>query len=58
MGKATSRTERESFIEERMVGAPDHYKTTIREGDKTWDGRGNTPEEAEKVASDKRDKSR
>lgn len=59
MGKETkSRTEKESFIEERIFGLGDHYKTTISDGDKKTEGRGRTPEEAERIAKDKRDKKR
>jgi len=56
MGKSTSRTEKESFLEERIFG-DDHYKTTISDGGKKVEGRGNTSEESQKVASDKWDKS-
>ncbi len=47
----TSRTEKESFNEERIFG-DDHYKTTISDGDEKVEGRGRTSEEAKKVASD------
>jgi len=53
--KAKSRTEKESFFAERLVGN-DHYKTTISDGKDKVEGRGNTAEEAEKRASDKWDK--
>ncbi|MFH1311368.1 MAG: hypothetical protein ABIH65_03100, partial [Nanoarchaeota archaeon] len=56
MGKTTSRTEKESFFEERIFG-DDHYKTTISDGKNRREGRGNTSEESQKVASDKWDKS-
>ncbi len=56
MGKSTSRTEKESFLEERIFG-DDHYKTSISDGGKKVEGRGNTSEESQKVASDKWDKS-
>lgn len=52
--KAKSRTERESWIEERLVGSDGHYKTTISDSKGKDEGRGNTPQEAEKIASDKR----
>ena len=55
--KTTSRTERESFFEERIFG-DDHHKTTITAGKDKRFGRGNTSEEAEKRASDKWDKRR
>ena len=50
--KATSRTEKESFFEERIFG-DHHYKTTVTDGKDKAEGRGRTPEEAEKVASDR-----
>lgn len=57
MGKeTTSRTEKESFIEERMTGSDGHWKTTVSDGHEKREGRGNTPEESQKVASDKWDK--
>ena len=57
MGKeTTSRTEEESWVEERIFG-DSHYKTTITNPDGTKDeGRGRTAEESQKVASDKHDK--
>ncbi len=58
MGKETeSRTEREIWIEDGLLGRPDHYKTTITNPDGTKDeGRGNTQKEAEKNAGDKHGK--
>ena len=53
--KTTSRTEKESFFEERIFG-DDHYKTTITDGKDKRESRGNTSEEAEKRASDKWEK--
>jgi hypothetical protein len=54
MGKETkSRTEKESWIEERILGLGDHYKTTISGGGKKSEGRGRTSEEAERIAKDK-----
>jgi hypothetical protein len=54
MAKETkSRTEKETWIEERIFGLGDHYKTTISDGERKTEGRGRTPEEAEKVAKDK-----
>ena len=50
--KATSRTEKESFFEERIFG-DHHYKTTITDGKDRAEGRRRTPEEAEKLASTK-----
>jgi hypothetical protein len=54
-GDKHSRTEKESFIEERISGDPSHYKTTISDGEHKAEGRGRTSEEAEKIASDKWD---
>lgn len=57
MGKETkSRTEKESFIEERIFSLGDHYKTTISDGGKKATGRGRTSAEAEKTAKDKLDR--
>jgi len=50
--KTTSRTEKESFFEERICGNH-HYKTTITNGKDKTEGRGRTPEEAEELASDR-----
>ena len=50
--KAISRTEKENFFEERIFG-DHHYKTTITDGTDKAEGRGRTPEEAEKLASNK-----
>lgn len=56
MGKETkSRTEKDSFIEERIFG-DHHYKTTISDGEDRVEGRGRTSEESQKTASDKWDK--
>ncbi len=52
----TSRTEKESFIEEAIFG-DHHHKTTISEGGKSVEGRGRTSEESQKIASEKWDKS-
>lgn len=49
-----SRTEEESYIEERIFG-DHHHKTTISDGHKKAEGRGRTSEESQKVASDKWD---
>ena len=53
--KATSRTEKEAGIVERLTGGH-HHKTTISDGKDKREGRGNTSEEAEKRASDKWEK--
>jgi len=50
--KATSRTEKESFFEERIFG-DHHYKTTITDGKDKAEGRGRTPEEADELASNR-----
>lgn len=53
MGKDTaSRTVKDSFVEERIFG-DHHYKTTISDGKDKEEGRGRTPEESQKIASDK-----
>jgi len=51
----TSKTEKESYVEERLFNLGDHYKTTIKNGEHKVEGRGRTPEEAEEVASEKWD---
>lgn len=50
--KTTSKTEKDSFVVERLTGSY-HYKTTISNGDRTVEARGRTAEEAERRASDK-----
>jgi hypothetical protein len=56
VGKETkSRTEKDSFIEERIFG-DHHYKNTISNGKDKVEGRGRTSKEAEKTASEKWDK--
>lgn len=53
MGKdTTSRTEKESFIQEAIFGEH-HYKTTISDGNDKEEGRGRTSEESQEIASDK-----
>ena len=55
MSKRTkSRTEKETFIEERIFSG-EHHKTTITDGKNKSVGRGNTAKEAEKRASDRWD---
>jgi hypothetical protein len=56
--KTTSKTEKESFIEERIFGLGDHYKTTISDGKNKVEGRGRTSQESEKRASEKLEKSK
>lgn len=51
MGRKTSRTEKDSFFEGRIIGTH-HYKTTIYNDRHKVEGRGRTPEEAEKRASE------
>lgn len=53
--KTSSKTEKESFFGERLVGT-DHHKTTIANGKDKSVGRGNTAKEAEKRASDRWEK--
>lgn len=53
--KATSRTEKESFVEERIFG-DHHHKTTITDGKDKAEGRGRTAKEAEERASNRWDK--
>jgi hypothetical protein len=53
--KTSSKTEKESFFGERLVGT-DHHKTTISDGKDKAVGRGNTAKEAEKRASDRWEK--
>jgi len=52
--KTESKTEKDSFWEERIVDAH-HYRTTISDGQRSVEGLGNTPEQAEKNASEKWD---
>ena len=51
-----SKTEKESWIEERLFGLGHHYLTTISDDDRKVEGRGHTSEESQKVASEKWDK--
>jgi predicted metal-dependent hydrolase len=51
----TSRTEKDSFVEERIIGTH-HYKTTISDDRHKVEGRGRTAEEAEERASDEWDR--
>jgi len=53
--KAKSRTEKETFFFEGLVGGS-HHKTTISDGKDKVVVRANEAEEAEKRASDKWDK--
>jgi len=53
MGKTTSKTEKESWIEERIIGIDHHYKTTIFDDETKVEGRGSTPEKAQERASGK-----
>jgi hypothetical protein len=56
--KTTSRTEKETWIEEAVFGLGHHWKTTIADGKDKVEGRGNTPEKAQDVASRKWDRSK
>jgi len=51
--KTTSKTEKESFFEERLFGLGDHRKTTISDGKRKVEARGRTAEESERRASKK-----
>jgi len=53
--ETTSKTEKESYLPERIFG-DSHYKTTISDGKDKAEGRGNTSEESQAVASGKWDK--
>jgi len=53
--RTKSRTEKESFIEERIFG-DHHYKTTITDGKSKAEGRGRTSKESQKLASNRWDK--
>lgn len=56
--KTSSKTEKETWIEEAIFGLGSHHKTTISDGDKKVEGRGSTSEKSQKVASDKWDKAK
>jgi len=49
---AESRTEEDSFFEERLIGSH-HYKTTVSDSIDSVVARGNTPEESQRRASEK-----
>ncbi len=53
--KPTSKTGKESWVEERLFGL-EHDKTVISKGGKTYTGLGNSPEESEKRAREKYEK--
>jgi hypothetical protein len=55
-GDKQSRTEKEEWVEESLFNLGHHYKTTISNGDKKIEGRGRTSEEAERIASEKWDR--
>ena len=55
MGDKESRTEEEVWVEEGLIGSH-HHKTTISDGSKKAEGRGNTAKDAERIASDKWDR--
>ncbi len=50
--KAKSRTEKDAFLVEALVGL-DHHKTTISDGYHSVEAHANTPEKAEERASKK-----
>lgn len=50
--KTTSKTEKDSFFAERLVGT-DHRKTTISDGKDKVEARGRTEKEAQERASKK-----
>ena len=54
MSEKKSTTEEETFVGEALIGSS-HYKTAISDGEKTVEGRGMTPEEAQEIASEKWD---
>lgn len=56
MGDTTSKTEKDSFTLENLLGIGGHYKTTISDGKDTVEGLGRTPGKSQKVASEKWDK--
>jgi len=49
-----SRTDKTSFFEESLIGSH-HYKTTISDGTDRVVGHGNTPEDSQRIASEKWD---
>ena len=51
--KPISKTEHETFWVEALFGLGHHYKTTISDDKKKAEGRGNTSEESQKIASEK-----
>jgi hypothetical protein len=54
--KPTSKTERDSFFVEDLVGIGGHYKTTITDGNKKSVGLGRTSEESQRNAKHYSDK--
>jgi len=54
--KTTSKTEKESWVEERALGLGPHYKTTISSDESKVEGRGRTAEKLQEVASAKHKK--
>jgi hypothetical protein len=53
MADTTSKTERDSFTLENVLGIGGHYKTTISDGKDKAEGLGRTSEQSQKVASEK-----
>ena len=56
MADTTSKTEKDSFTAENILGIGGHYKTTISDGESKVEGLGRTSEESQQVASEKWDK--
>jgi hypothetical protein len=50
--KPTSETHEETNVVEREITGGSHYRTTIRDGEKSVSRTGNTSEDAEKNASE------
>ena len=56
--KTKSKTEKDSFLVDRVFGLGGHHKTTITGGGKKVEGLGRTSKESQKRASDKWDKAK
>lgn len=52
----SSKTKKDSFTLERILGLGGHHKTTITDGKRKAEGLGRTAEKSQKVASKKWDK--
>jgi hypothetical protein len=53
MADTKSKTKRDSFTLENLLGIGGHYKTTISNGKNKAEGLGRTAEKSQKVASEK-----